>query len=74
LLASKAYGIAHVQDLAQSETGRFGVPSELLFSYWKSFSYDLGREEQKGLRTFYGYAAEIGVIEKVPELRFWTKG
>lgn len=74
LVASKAYGIAHVQDLARSETGRFGVPAELLFSYWKSFSYDLGREEQKGLRAFYGYAAEIGVIETVPELRFWTKG
>jgi chorismate dehydratase len=74
LIASKAYGISHLQDLARSEAERFDVPVELLFSYWNSFSYGLGREEQKGLRAFYGYAAEIGVIEKIPELRFWTKG
>lgn len=74
LILSKAYGVSHLRDLAQSETGRFDVSAELLYSYWNSFSYDLGREEQKGLRAFYGYAAEIGVIETVPELRFWTKG
>jgi chorismate dehydratase len=74
LITSKAYGTSHLQDLAQSEAKRFKVPAELLFSYWSSFSYDLGREEQKGLHAFYGYAAEIGVIKTIPELRFWTKG
>lgn len=74
LITSKAYGSAHLQELAQAEAKRFAVPAELLFSYWNSFSYGLGREEQKGLRVFYGYAAEIGVIEKIPELLFWTKG
>jgi chorismate dehydratase len=73
LIASKAYGISHLRELAQSEAERFKTPAELLYSYWNSFSYDLGREEQKGLNAFYGYAAEIGVIETVPELRFWTK-
>jgi chorismate dehydratase len=73
LIASKAYGISHLGDLARSEAKRFKVPEELLFSYWNSFSYGLGREEQKGLSAFYGYAAEIGVIETIPELRFWTK-
>jgi chorismate dehydratase len=73
LIASKEYGISHLEDLARSESKRFNVPAELLLSYWNSFSYGLGKEEQKGLRAFYGYAAEIGVIEKIPELRFWTK-
>jgi chorismate dehydratase len=73
LIASKEYGISHLGDLAQSESKRFNIPVELLLSYWNSFSYGLGREEQKGLRAFYGYAAEIGVIERIPELRFWTK-
>src|SRR3990172_9066992 len=69
LIASKAYGISHLRELARSEAERFDVPAELLLSYWNSFSFDLGREEQKGLNAFYGYAAEIGVIEKIPELR-----
>jgi chorismate dehydratase len=74
LVASKAYGISHLGDLTRSEAERFKLPPEFLFSYWNSLSYGLGREEQKGLRAFYGYAAEIGVIETIPELRFWTKG
>jgi chorismate dehydratase len=74
LISSKAYGISHLRDLARTQTERFNIPAELLFSYWNSFSYGLGREEQKGLHAFYGYAAEIGVIETVPDLRFWTKG
>jgi chorismate dehydratase len=74
LITSKAYGISHLQDLARSEATRFDIPAALLLSYWNSFSYSLAREEQKGLLAFYGYAAEIGVIETVPELRFWTKG
>jgi chorismate dehydratase len=74
LVASKAYGVSHLRDLARSEAERFSIPAEFLHSYWGSLSYDLGKDEQKGLRSFYGYAAEIGVIETIPELRFWTKG
>jgi chorismate dehydratase len=74
LLASKAYGISHLGDLTRSEAERFKLSPEFLFLYWNSLSYSLGREEQKGLRAFYGYAVEIGVIETIPELRFWTKG
>jgi len=73
LITSKAYGISHLHELAISESGRFNVSAEMLFSYWNSFSYNLGKEEQKGLLAFYGYAAEIGAIEPVTALRFWTK-
>ena len=73
LITSKVYGISHLQELASSQSGRFNVPAEKLFTYWQSFSYNLGKDEQKGLLTFYGYAAEIGAIEPVSTLRFWTK-
>ncbi len=74
LIISKAYGTSHLMHLARSEANRFNVSEDLLFSYWSSFSYGLGRDEQKGLHAFYGYAAELGVIKTIPELRFWTKG
>jgi chorismate dehydratase len=73
LLTSKAYGILHLQELAASQAERFGIPVERLYEYWKSFSYDFGTEEQKGLLAFYRYAAQINVIEPVTDLRFWTK-
>ncbi len=71
LKESKAYGQAHLAKLAESEQGRFNLSPAVLLEYWKLFSYDFGEAEQKGLLTFYGYAAEIGAVKAVTELRFW---
>jgi chorismate dehydratase len=73
LSSSRSFGISHLQELSKSEADRFGVSPEVLFTYWSSFSYRLGESEQKGLLAYYGYAAEIGAIDPVTELRFWTK-
>ena len=73
LMDSKSYGISHIGELATAQAGRFGLPVQLLIDYWTSFSYELGEEEQKGLMAFYGYAAEIGAIDRVPELHFWNR-
>jgi len=70
---SKRYGLAHLQELADGHAAKFDLPADVLLRYWQSFSYDFGPEEQKGLLTFYGYAAELGVIDSVPELRIWKK-
>lgn len=71
LVDSKQYGLRDLPVLASSSAERFGLSSELLLAYWNSFSYDLEEAEQNGLMTYYGYAAEIGAINAVPELRFW---
>jgi predicted solute-binding protein len=73
LITSRAYGMSHLRDLSTSQADRFNISAELLVSYWNSFSYNFGKNEQKGLLAFYGYAAEIGAIEPVTSLRFWTK-
>lgn len=69
---SKAFGLANIEGLARSQSSRFNLSAEILERYWKLFSYDFGPEEQHGLVTFYGYAAELGAIEPVTELHFWT--
>ena len=71
LLKSKSFGLARLRELADAHADRFGLSAESLFDYWSSFSFDLGEPEQKGLMRYYGYAAEIGAIEAVTELRFW---
>jgi len=74
LKTSKQYGISHLQELAADHAGRFDIQAEVLLNYWNCFSYDLGADEQKGLLTFYRYAAELGVIAEVSSLRFWEQG
>lgn len=74
LMKSKKYGLARIPELAASEAGRFGLPRQLLADYWSSFSYDFRHDEKKGLMAFYGYAAEIGAVKSVTELRFWENG
>lgn len=71
LKSSKSYGLENIPELARAHSERFGIPEQILIDYWTSFSYNLGDEEQTGLLAFYGYAAELGAIDPVTELRFW---
>ncbi len=73
LQASKEYGLARLDPLAGVHAAEFGMAPEALLRYWRTFSYDLGPEEQKGLLACYGHAADLGVIRSVPELSFWTR-
>jgi chorismate dehydratase len=73
LIQSKSYGLSDLPALAREHAGRFGLPAETLIDYWRLFSYDFGGEEKKGLLAFYGYAAELGVIPPVKELRLWER-
>lgn len=73
LRESKQYGLSRLKELADEHAAQFGISAETLLRYWNLFSYDFGPDEQKGLFAFYGYAAELGAIDAVPELRFWEK-
>ena len=70
---SKRNGLSRLRELADEHAARFDIPADTLFHYWSSFSYDFGPAEQQGLIAFYGYAAELGAIDAVPELRIWTE-
>lgn len=72
LMESKKYGLARLEELARTGAGEFGLSAETLISYWGCFSYDFGALEQKGLLTYFSYAAELGAIDAVPELRLWS--
>jgi chorismate dehydratase len=71
LKLSKAYGLANIPELARSYANRFDVPEQVLIDYWSSFSYNFGEDERKGLLAFYGYAAELGEIDRISELQLW---
>lgn len=43
---------------------------EILWKYLHLIKWELGEEQLTGLRLFYQYAYELGLIEAVPELKF----
>jgi len=43
---------------------------ERLLEYWKVLSYDLTERHIEGLKLFFTFAAELGLIKSVPELVF----
>jgi chorismate dehydratase len=69
---SKVFGTSHLKELSEEATKRFSLPPDILFAYWNLFSYNFNEKERQGLLTFYDYAAEIGAIETVKELRFFS--
>lgn len=71
---SKQLGLSQLEELAREGASRFNMLPDDLLRYWRTFSYDLGAEEQKGLLTYYGHAVDLGIIDAVPRLRFWRMG
>lgn len=71
LLASREYGATHRAELAARYAGHFGFDAGFLESYWAGLSFELDEPMIQGLRAYYRLAAEIGELEREPELR-WT--
>ncbi len=42
-----------------------------LVEYWRTISYDLTPDHLEGVRTFYRYAAELGILAREPEIRMF---
>ena len=74
LLESRAYGCGHRAELAARWAPSFGFTPEFLDAYWAGLSFDLDAAMIEGLRTYYRLAAEIGEIERAPELRWVDAG
>jgi chorismate dehydratase len=70
LMESRRYCAENRQALAERHAARFGLPPELLDSYWADLQYDLDEPMIEGLREFYRLAAETGEIPAEPELRW----
>ncbi|HEX8903657.1 MAG TPA: menaquinone biosynthesis protein [Longimicrobiaceae bacterium] len=74
LRESRAYGCEHRAELATHWAPRFGFTPEFLDAYWAGLSFDLDEAMIEGLREYYRLAAEVGEIERAPELRWVDVG
>jgi chorismate dehydratase len=72
LIEAKRIGLRHVDDIAADfARGRRNFPSFYASYLTENIHYGLGSREIEGLKTFYRYASEIGLIECEPEIRFY---
>jgi chorismate dehydratase len=72
LRQARDQGVAHAAEVARAyypdEPARQAVAARYLRD---NIQYVLGPEELDGLRTFYAYAAEAGLVPDAGELRFY---
>ncbi|HPX60750.1 MAG TPA: menaquinone biosynthesis protein [Deltaproteobacteria bacterium] len=69
-VSSKHHALSHLDRIADSAPEAFWMGREQLLDYWQVLSYDLSEAHLKGLRLFYNYAAQMGLIPFAPELSF----
>ena len=60
------------EELAREAAGRYGYPAGFLARYFEKLRYRFGPRERAGLLSFFELAAEVGELDRVPELRFLT--
>ena len=72
LLEARDGGVAHAGDVARSFYPDDAAREEVARGYLRdNIRYTFGDEELEGLRTFYGYAAELGLVSLEGALRFY---
>jgi chorismate dehydratase len=68
---SRDHGLEHVAQIAKDWAGRLDLTREEVRDYLTSnIDYSLDQENLQGLKLFYRYAAECGVLPPAPELHF----
>jgi chorismate dehydratase len=73
-LEAKAEGTAHAGELANIYSQRLGLSSEDLFRYLtENISYDLDDESFEGLKLYYRYASECGLIPEPRDIIFLNR-
>jgi chorismate dehydratase len=70
-LASRDYGVAHVDEIAAEYASQLGLSAADLRAYLtENINYSLDEENLAGLRLFYRLATEMGLIGRAQDLRF----
>jgi chorismate dehydratase len=63
--ASKAYGLAHLEEISEAAADDLGLPAEELLTYLReNIDYSLSGDNLAGLELYYCLAAKLGLIPK----------
>jgi len=73
LQRGKAWGLANLEELLPVAGAGFPMSRDELRRYFQGLSFDLGIEEQQGLRRFFTELERVGLLERAPELHFFER-
>lgn len=65
-----AYGLAHLRLAARMMAGRTPFTAEQIYEYINLLNYGFTERHRQALLTYYGLAYDLGLIARIPELRF----
>ncbi|CUS93984.1 Menaquinone biosynthesis [Candidatus Kryptonium thompsonii] len=72
LINAKKYGIQNIDVISDEASERYGVDFEFCKAYLtQNLHYDLGEAEINGMKEFFTYAFYYGIIEFIPEIKFY---
>ena len=72
LREAKDLGLGGIDDISHSYATDHPHGPEFYAAYiTEAIHYDLGEPELEGMRRYYAYAEELGLIEKAPEITFF---
>lgn len=70
LLASKAAGLANLEELCQVASRVVNLGLGELKAYFTRLNYDFEGSQQEGLKVFFRYLHRFGMLPELPELHF----
>jgi chorismate dehydratase len=71
LMISKEQACSNLESIAHSSPEAEWMGIERLVAYWRNnISYDLDEKHLEGLKLFYRYCVELGLLPHEPELNF----
>ncbi len=72
LAEAKKYGIQNIDVISNEASERYRIDFEFCKTYLtRNLHYDLGEAEINGMKEFFTYAFYYGVIEFIPEIKFY---
>jgi len=71
LLQAKRVSLENIVRIADETAQNDWTSREFLINYWRVLSYDLTPRHISGLRLYFRYAAECGLLEKEPAIRMF---
>lgn len=72
LLQSKRLSLENIEAIADAHAQNCWTNRDFLINYWRVLSYDLTSRHVSGLRLFYRYAVDCGVLESEPVIRMFA--
>ncbi|HZV82478.1 MAG TPA: menaquinone biosynthesis protein [Geobacteraceae bacterium] len=72
LLQAKRLSLENIERIAEVCAQNHWTNRDFLINYWRVLSYDLSPRHVDGLRLFFRYATECGVLEREPTIRMFA--